>query len=267
MTKPEVVPRVAATVMLLRDAPEGMEVFMVVRHHEIDFASGAIVFPGGSVDPGDAEIAARADRCPPVPGLDPLAMACRVAAIREVYEECGVLLARARGTSSLLDAPGLEAIDRKHRAALVGGAIGFADMIEIENLSLAVDLLIPFAHWITPRTQPKRFDTHFFVVRAPVDQLALHDGSESVDSVWINPGVAIAEGEAGRYKLIFPTKMNLTKLGQSRDVAAALAAARDSRIVTVQPEAVETPDGRMLRLPVEAGYGGDLFRATVPSSR
>ena len=245
--------RLASTILLLRDGAAGLEVFMVVRHHQIDFASGALVFPGGSLDPEDAALAADAVRGAAVDGLDVAARAFRVAAIRETFEECGVLLARPRGSAAL--------VDGARCARLVAGAARrtFADMLADEDLVLALDLLTPYAHWITPPVVPKRFDTHFFLAAAPPDQLAMHDGGESVDSVWINPGQALREQEAGNYTIIFPTRLNLRMLDASTSVADALAAARARKIVTVLPELTKLGDERALRIPLEAGYGGDVF--------
>lgn len=247
-------PRPAATVVLLRDAPDGMEVFMVVRHHQIDFASGALVFPGGSVDPGDGDLA-DGPRCPRPAGLDKGGVALRVAAIREAFEECGVLLARPRGQARLIDAARLRGI---------GATADFAGLLESEDLVLATDLLAPFAHWITPPGMPKRFDTHFFLAPAPEDQLAVHDGSESIDSVWINPARAVAEAAEGRWRLVFPTRLNLQKLGRWSQAAEAIEAARTATIVTVLPEVTRTETGRVMRIPIEAGYGGPVFETTEP---
>jgi 8-oxo-dGTP pyrophosphatase MutT (NUDIX family) len=251
--------RPASTVLLLRDGAEGLEVFMVVRHHQIDFASGALVFPGGSVDPGDRAIAEG------LPGLGgPEAGALRIAAIRETFEECGVLLARPRGAAALVDAARLTAIEAAHRAALCRGERPFAEILAAEDLVPATDHLVHFAHWITPASRPKRFDTHFFLADAPADQLAAHDGGESVDSVWIRPAQALAETEAGLRKLVFATRLNLMKLAGCATVAAAFVAAAAAPVVTVEPEAVETLEGKMLRIPLAAGYGGELFPALDP---
>ncbi|MBW8269140.1 NUDIX hydrolase [Caldovatus aquaticus] len=252
-------PRPAATVLLLRDGAEGLEVFMVVRHRAIAFASGALVFPGGGVEPGDRAIAAA------LPGLGPPeAAALRIAAIRETFEECGVLLARPRGAAALLDAARLARIAAAHRAALLGGERPFAEILVAEALEPAADRLVPFAHWITPASRPKRFDTHFFLAAAPPGQIAAHDGGESVESVWIRPAKALAETERGRRKLVFATRLNLMKLARYATVGEALAAAAAEPVVTVQPESVETPAGPMLRIPVAAGYGGELFPALDP---
>jgi 8-oxo-dGTP pyrophosphatase MutT (NUDIX family) len=245
--------RPAATVLLVRDGAAGLEVFMVVRHHEIDFASGALVFPGGSVDAGDRLIAADPGPCGAATGLDELDRASRVAAVRETFEECGVLLARPRGSDALVEGARAAAIRAKSEGK------PFGETIAAEGLELALDPLIPFARWITPPILPKRFDARFYIVAAPSDQLAIHDGSESVDSVWTSPARALAEAETGKYTLVFATRLNLQLLARSPDVASALSAARARRVVTVEPVAVKTDTGYTMRIPIEAGYGGDVF--------
>lgn len=260
-----VAPRPAATVLLLRDGASTLEVFMVVRHHEIDFASGALVFPGGRVDTGDHAIAERPDLCPGPEGIDAMAMALRVAAIRETFEECGILLARARGSDRLIPAERLRDIEGSQRAPLCQGEVSFADILATEDLVLATELLVPFAHWITPANQAKRYDTHFFLAVAPEDQVGVHDGSEAVDSVWISTEQALAGVQSGRFKMVFPTHMNLTKLGRDRTVGAAVASARANPVVTVEPVPLKTENGvRQLRIPIEAGYGGDVFTVSLP---
>lgn len=260
--------RPAATVLLTRDGPSGLEVLMVTRHVASDFASGALVFPGGRVDAVDGE-AAMIDRCRKVPGADTAAMAFRVAAVRETFEEAHVLLGRHRGNDQLLSADEVETLEARTQAAL-GRTPQFADLVEAGSIELATDLLVPFAHWITPPGPPKRFDTHFFLAPAPADQVAAHDGREAVETVWISPHQAIADSEAKRVTLVFATRMNLTKLGRSADVATALTTARADTVVTVCPELVDTPDGKLLRIPAAAGYGitemaADLtVRAWVP---
>ena len=167
----EATARPAATIMLLRDGPLGIEVFMVVRHHAIDFAAGALVFPGGRVEESDIEIAA--GDCPNPDGLDIDALAFRVAAIRETFEECGVLLARPLGSDQLIEAGTLQRLEDQHRAALNAGSIGFDAVLASEALLPAPDRLVHFAHWITPSNQPKRYDTHFFLAEAPPEHLAV----------------------------------------------------------------------------------------------
>lgn len=254
--------RLAATVLLLRDGGEGMEVFMVVRHHQIDFASGALVFPGGRIDPDDHEIALNPALFPLLPDLSPAAAALRVGALRETFEECGILWARARGETSLVSAIRLQSIEEKWRAPMTAGEASFTDILNAEELVLAPDVLVPFAHWITPAHMTKRFDTFFFLGVAPADQVAVHDGGEAVDSVWLPPLKAIEQANAGTYKLVFPTQKNLEKLGRTTSTQAALAAARTAKIVPVMPVMEKSENGvRLMRLPAEADYGGELFEA------
>jgi 8-oxo-dGTP pyrophosphatase MutT (NUDIX family) len=244
--------RPAATVIILRDGPEGIEVFMVERRREIDFASGALVFPGGKVDPQDSDaawdqLAAAMLRAPERSFL--------VAAGRETFEEAGLMLARRRGTEEIIDAAAADRLVEAHRQRLLTGETTFFDIVRREDLVLAVDLLVPFAHWITPERVPKRFDTHFFLVAAPVAQLGTHDGGESADGLWITPRQALAEAQGGRRTLVFATRMNLTRLARYGTVAEAVAVTRATPVVTVVPRVKRTPQGRWLQIPAEAGYG------------
>ncbi|MEC8849398.1 MAG: NUDIX hydrolase, partial [Pseudomonadota bacterium] len=222
---PSSTPRLAATILLLRDGAEALEVFMVVRHHEIDFAAGALVFPGGKLAPGDEDPRVQL-RCTGIAGLAPEQIALRVAAIREAFEECGILLARARGAQRLLGPTRLAELGPRYRKALDKGDLGIADMLEAEDLELACEELVPFAHWITPTFMPKRFDTHFYLAVAPAEQLAVHDGSELVDSLWLRPAHALSQAAAGVHTLVPATELNVKKLGFSDSVDAALDAAR-----------------------------------------
>jgi 8-oxo-dGTP pyrophosphatase MutT (NUDIX family) len=250
---PNPVPRPASTVLLLRDGATGLEVLMITRHAESGFAAGALVFPGGRVDAQDSDHAILS-RCRPVAGLDAAAMAFRVAGIRETFEEAHVLLARPAGGDAILSARAVDELETRMRAAL-GRAPQFADLVAAGGIELATDLLVPYAHWITPVGRPKRYDTHFFLAPVPADQVAAHDGREAVDSLWIAPRTALDDGDAGRASLVFATRMNLIKLARSRDVATALAAARRDTIMTVCPELADTPAGQVLRIPSAAGYG------------
>lgn len=248
--------RPAATVLLLRDCAAGLEVFMVRRHHLMGFAGDALVFPGGRIDPADADLAAAATLCPALPGVDAVAMSSRVGALRETFEESGVLLARDQ--KGLIDGARVAALE-KDRQDIAVSAARFAELLRRESLVLAVDLLVPFAHWVTPPIYAKRYDTVFFLAAAPAGQAAVHDGTESVDSCWITPQRALAAGDSVSMRLEFPTRRNLEKLGLSTSVDGALAAARRGPIVTVLPEILEGPAGRTARLPTDAGYGGPLF--------
>jgi 8-oxo-dGTP pyrophosphatase MutT (NUDIX family) len=256
-----VTPRPASTTLLLRDsAGKGaIEVFMMVRHHKIEFNSGALVFPGGSIDRPDTEIVARPEFHGGGQGLDESALSFRIAAIRETFEESGILLARPKGSDSLVDAERAREIEAAWRAPLCEGKITFLKVLAENNLWLALDELVPYAHWITPEGIPKRFDTWFFLAAAPPDQLGAHDGKESTDSIWVSPREALVGGESGRFKLPFPTTRNLIKLGKQASVGEALKEARGKPIVTVMPVVTRLKGGRQLRIPREAGYDGEVF--------
>jgi 8-oxo-dGTP pyrophosphatase MutT (NUDIX family) len=256
-----VAPRPASTILLLRDSAsaEEIEVFMMVRHYEIDFNSGALVFPGGSVDAGDKDIAAKPELHAGGEGLDAATLNFRIAAIRETFEESGILLARLRGSNDLVDAKRAGEISAAHRTALCDSKISFAQILSDHQLVLALDLLVPYAHWITPEGMPKRFDTWFFLAAAPHEHIGAHDGKESTDSIWLSPREALEGGESGRFKLPFPTTRNLIRLGKHATVKAALDDSRGKSVVTVMPVMTKLNGGRQLRIPLEAGYDGDVF--------
>lgn len=256
--------RLAATVLLLREGAAGLEVFMVVRHQQIDFACGALVFPGGKLADGDSDPRVAA-RCSGIEGLAPEQVALRVGAIREAFEECGVLLARPRGSVGLIGPERLDGLGARYRRPLDRGEIGIAELLEAEDLVLACEALVPFAHWITPSFMPKRFDTHFYLAVAPPEQIAGHDGRELVDSVWLRPADAIAAAAAGTRTIVPATLLNLRKLGFSASVDVALAAAAATPIVSVLPEVVARPEGPWLTIPLAAGYRVDGFPAPQPT--
>jgi 8-oxo-dGTP pyrophosphatase MutT (NUDIX family) len=256
-----VTPRPASTILLLRDAAAKteIEVFMMVRHYEIDFNSGALVFPGGSVDKGDREIIANPALYSGGEGLDEATLSFRIAAIRETFEESGILLARPQGVKALVDAKRAAEIANASRYALSEGKTAFLTVLKENGLVLALDELVPYAHWITPVGMQKRFDTWFFLAAAPHEQVGAHDGRESTDSIWLSPHEALAGGESGRFKLPFPTTRNLIKLGKQASVKAALQDSRGKPVVTVMPVMTSLNGGRQLRIPLEAGYDGELF--------
>jgi 8-oxo-dGTP pyrophosphatase MutT (NUDIX family) len=250
----------SATILMLRDGPTGLETFMVVRHHQIDFASGALVFPGGKVDPGDYDVR---NYCDGADSADDIAVATMAGAIREAFEECGVLLARRKNSSTLLPGETLSALEH-YRDPLNRREISLIEFLEKENLRLACDTLQHFAHWITPEMLPKRFDTHFYLAAAPSDHLAIHDGHESVDSVWISADNAIKGNEDGTYTIIFPTRVNVEMLGESSNVADAMRAAADRKIVSILPWSERRTDGTYICIPEDAGYATAAEKMQVP---
>jgi 8-oxo-dGTP pyrophosphatase MutT (NUDIX family) len=259
--------RSASTILLLRDggqAPDDkgrgeIEVFMMVRHHEIEFSSGALVFPGGSVDAADRDIIARKELYAGGEGCEADELSFRIAAIRETFEESGILLARPRGSKDLVEAKRASEIEARHRAALAEQKTTFLDVLTESGMVLALDQLVPYARWITPEGMPKRYDTWFFLAAAPPDQLGAHDGRESTDSLWLSPREAVAGGGSGRFKLPFPTTRTLIKLGKQANVKAAIDDAKKSTVVAVMPVLTRLNGGRQLRIPLEAGYDGELF--------
>jgi 8-oxo-dGTP pyrophosphatase MutT (NUDIX family) len=238
----------AATILLLRDQPE-FQVLMVKRHHQIDFASGALVFPGGKTHAGD-EDPAWAAHASGWAAFDPLQRALRIGAIREAFEEAGILLCERRDGSVFA-----EACDPAVREAVDKGDTPFLDVVRELGVRLNLDALSVFARWITPVMMPKRFDTWFYVVRAPADQVAACDGRETVDAEWIAPSEALRLAAAGERTVIFPTRMNLKLLAEASSAADAVARAEARTLVTVLPEVKNGPDGRVLVLPADAGYG------------
>ena len=241
--------RPAATVLLLRDEPE-FQVLMVRRHHQIDFASGALVFPGGKTHETDHDLA-WADRCVGWADVDADERPLRIAAIREVYEEAGVLLSvDAAGEPFMGDQRAHDA-----RGAVTNNERSFIDVVTELGLKIDLGALTTFARWITPPLTPKRFDTWFYVCRAGTEQLAICDGWETVDAEWIAPSKALALAAAGERKVIFPTRMNLQLLAEAADGADAIGRALSRELVPVLPKLEQRGGGQVLVLPPNAGYG------------
>ena len=223
---------------------------MVKRHHQIDFASGALVFPGGKVEAGDGD-AAWAELSAGWSADGGVEQTLKIAAIRETFEESGVLLAQTpAGAPWCAEPRAAEA-----RAAVAKGERPFIDLVSELDLRLHLEAMAVYARWITPVNMPKRFDTWFFIATAPQDQLAACDGWETVDAEWIAPGEALRLAAAGERKVIFPTRMNLQMLTESGSVGEAIAAARARTIVVVEPQLERRNGEPYLVLPPDAGYG------------
>ncbi len=250
MTDNSTPPVPAATVLIVRDGAEGIEVFMVKRHYEVDFVAGALVFPGGKLAPGDLDAASSEFTTGMASWSMPM-RALAAAAVREAFEESGILFARERDSEALVDAPRVAAL-QDWRATLERSEISLVDLLRRERLVLACDELVHFAHWVTPKVAPKRYDTHFFLARAPAGQLGTHGGCESIDSVWIRPQAAVSDRE--KWKVVFPTRLNLAKLARSNSVDNALSAARATSPLRVEPWVEDRPEGKVLRIGDDAGY-------------
>jgi 8-oxo-dGTP pyrophosphatase MutT (NUDIX family) len=266
--------RPAATVMLVRDAETTgaeataggttLEVLMVRRNLNSDFVGGAYVFPGGAVDPADGGAAAEAlcsgrsdAEASALLGFESGGLAYWVAVVRETFEEAGLLLAGRDGGRPLLSGdPDEEAHLIGERAAVHAGTRRFLDLCRDERLRLAVGDIHYFAHWITPRGAPRRYDTRFFVAAAPSGQVAAHSAGETIDEVWISPHDALARHRTGEIEIIFPTIRNLQAIGRFDTSAELLeAAARASSAVpAIEPRVVPDGNGMRIVLPGDPAY-------------
>lgn len=233
-------PKLASTVMLLRDLPSGggIEVFLVKRSGKSSFMGGAYVFPGGKVDDDDASAEIEAAVSPGTLtgaaarfGDRRLALASGVAAVREVLEEAGVLLGRGRGGQ----APEAEAI-RAAREALNDRQARFSALASGAGWELDLSLLELWSHWITPSREPKRFDTRFYVARAPAAQQASSDRYETTDAIWLSPRAALDRHAALEIFLPPPTLVNLLELAPHHSVDAVMSAARVKPIAPILPK-------------------------------
>jgi len=236
------VPRDAATVILIRQA-SGVEVFLLRRTRALEFAPGACVFPGGSVDERDADPAAIAETgwVGPSPadlgdllGISPdRARALVCAAVRETFEESGVLLAGPSPAEVWAEADSAAVIQDRH--ALLAGSVALGELLRRRGLMLRADLLTPWAHWITPEASPRRFDTWFFAAALPAGQTAALGGQssrgegESDSGTWWRPSAALEAARAGEITLLPPTAVTLAELTAHQDIAGILA---ERRVIT-----------------------------------
>jgi len=275
--------RDAATVMLVRDAPTGrlgpddpggLEVFMLRRNLKSDFVGGAYVFPGGGVDDHDrhADLEAvchgRSDaQASAQLGIESGGLAFWVAAIRESFEEAGVLLA-ASGDGEMIRFDDPEVADRfaAHRQAVDAGDRRLIEICAEEQLRLAVDTMHYFSHWITPEGPTRRYDTRFFVARAPDAQVPMHDDHEVIAHLWIRPAVALERHRAGEFEMIFPTVRTLMSFERFSSADELLtAAAAIGEVPAILPRIVADEGGGVrILLPGDVGYD-DLVSAEIPA--
>lgn len=260
-------PRLAATVLALReagaDAPGGFEVLMLRRHSRSGFAASLWVFPGGTVDEADRRL--HPGRWS---GTDPLvlgsvlgwdgetALGAAVAAVRETFEESGLLIARHDDGSAVdLSAPAIVQLRRAQAAKRPGAADiepgGPEWHAWLADAGIVLDLgaLTPWSRWITPVQEPRRYDTAFFLAVAPPGQVADHDRVETTDSLWLSPAQALARHRRDELPMMYPTIVTLTELAAHDSVGSAVAAARAvERLPAVQPQLVTDDDGRVLKI-------------------
>ena len=252
--------REAATVLLLRDRPGGgVEVFTFRRVPRLAFAAGMLVFPGGSVDPADGDPALPWDA--PVP---PDTGAVRAAAVRETFEECGVLLAApAQGRvpdADELSAPAWE----ERRTELAAGGLTLAGVLTAAGLAAAGTALVPWARWVTPEFEHRRFDTWFFLARLPEGQQARDLGGEGEQAAWRDPAEAVEQHRAGELPMLPPTLVCLEELAAGGSVDALLATPRTVR--PVSPWVEPGDGGLVLRVDLDGRGGGEPGPAGAAAS-
>jgi 8-oxo-dGTP pyrophosphatase MutT (NUDIX family) len=248
-------------VVLLRDGDDGVEAYLLRRLAALEFAGGMYVFPGGSVDQRDADTAIgwvgpQPDEWAPALDADlPLARALVCAAVRETFEESGVLLAGADDTDVVALASNVEHWAGE-QAALLDRSASMADVLARNGLVLRTDLLRPWAHWTTPEIEPKRFDTRFFVAALPAHQEPLAHTAEAEHGGWRRPAEALQAHAAGELGMLPPTAFTLAELAEYGTVDEVLAAATSRDIRRVLPKIVVTGDEVSFLLPGDAGYPG-----------
>jgi len=264
-------PRDSATVVVLRDRADGCDVLLVERHAASRAFAGAHVFPGGVVDPEDGAAplhgasalgaAAAADR---LRESNPAAaLTFWIAAIRELFEEAGLLLARRDGLALRLDDPATRGRFRDHRAALLAGATTFAAIVAVERLELATDVLQYFSRWITPVNVPRRYDARFFVAVVPPGQEPLHDERETISTMWVAPRAALEQARAGRLLLAPPTVRTLDDLAALGTPAEIIAEARRRTVTPILPKPVQVDGSMAVLYPGDAAYDAAEPGATI----
>lgn len=258
--KTPVQPVEAATVILVRessDASQGWECFMVRRHVRSDFAADVFVFPGGKVDPADRdpgllEVLSTDDGVQNDDAGGTAWFRLRVAALRELFEEAGVILAREMvpvGDTELLTASRELA-----RGNLQSGRLTMLQVAREFGWCLDITQLHHFSRWITPDTLPRRYDTHFFVARLPADQEPLHDAIETTASLWISPVDALQRAERGDFPLVFATEKHLERMARYSAIDELIAATTPADLEAVMPRIIERDGATAFLLPGDEGY-------------
>jgi len=268
------VPRKAATIIILREkAPKGFEVLLLKRHEKSNFFAGNYVYPGGGLEPQDCV----SDIHPFCGGLSPgeasrilgsstppdESLGYWVAAVRELFEEAGILLAYGRkephGQAELLTDP---AKLSEYRASLQNKKLSFREMAQTEGLSLALDQVIYYAHWITPEARPVRFDTRFFIARHPEGQEANHDRQETTARAWISPANALEANLQSEIVLSPPTLKTLEDLSRFHSIRDLFPRVKEAPKPSILPILTKIPEGPLLVFPWDPEYevfkGGDI---------
>jgi 8-oxo-dGTP pyrophosphatase MutT (NUDIX family) len=240
-------PQDSATVIVLRDAPAGLEVFMLERHLKSDFVGGAYVFPGGKVDDADCDPALQdfidgppaSEAAALVQAPPGRALGFHLCAIRETFEESGVLLARDAKSGEIVR---LDGDDRARfadaRRALIARETDLLRMARALDIRYALDLMFYSARWITPEGLHRRYDARFFISALPEGQTPVHDAVETTASLWVRPQDALKRARAGELMVIFPTRKTLEELATHNSVAEAIASTVDKEIIALLPKLV-----------------------------
>jgi 8-oxo-dGTP pyrophosphatase MutT (NUDIX family) len=252
-------PRAAATIVLLRDGAEDMEILLMRRSRKAGFAPGAYVFPGGRVDTSDAlpSVVSLLDDLDPDTARqrlehngEPPAIAYYLAALREAFEETGIMVGlREDGSAppTAAEDPDVDEI----RDALMGDRIGFHEAIERLGCRIAGDAIEYIAHWITPEPEPRRYDTRFFAAKVRAGATAIIDPREMTDALWLSPGDALARLDRGELPMVFPTIKTIEALSRYDSADEALEGYGAEPVRTILPTLVVTPTGIGLEIDEE----------------
>ena len=263
----------AATVILAREnTDQDFEIFLMRRHRNQSFMGSAYVFPGGRLDKADTGrqltaysqglAAEEAVATLNEPGLDhDLALGLFFAAIRETFEEAGVLLA-VPASGGVLDFKDQETGSRfeTYRRKIHDQEMTLKDLAEEEELVYALDLLTPYSHWITPDIESKRFDTRFLLARMPKNQAPIHDSIEMTESLWVSPAKALAGFEAGEILLMPPTLKTIEELAEFSSLDQLFTSASTKEIYPILPQGEAGPDGVVLKLPRDPEYSIEGYK-------
>ncbi|MBI5845580.1 MAG: NUDIX domain-containing protein [Deltaproteobacteria bacterium] len=238
----------AATLILVREKNGGMETYLMRRRSRKGAFAGAFVFPGGVVEPSDSDPGLLARTRKPR-GSNDFDSALFMAAIRETFEESGVLFADCGNDGAFL-----------HRADVARGRMSFPDLAGAYDLSIRADELSPFGRWVTPLSEPRRFDARFFAARMPKGQEPVPDGDELVEGLWISPAEALSRQAEGGLPLFPPTLFTLWEIGQSPSFESLAEKAVGNDLGPVLPQPFYSGDSMGVLLPHDPEYGIDDFR-------
>ncbi len=260
-------PRNAATVILVKDLAAGLEIFFMRRNQNQGFMGGYSVFPGGRLDDTDCDTELWEHYCIPMfskssqtlqePTLpESTARGLYMAAIRETFEESGILLA-VSASGTIIDFCDAKKVERfkLYRQRIHRREITMKDLAILEGIRFVPSMMIPYAHWITPEIEPKRYDTRFFLARFPNGQYTSHDEDELIASVWATPDDALRMNKIGKMPLSPPTLKTVEELSFFQTTEQLFKTATEREIFTILPQAYKTDEGFLgVKLPYDSNY-------------